>query len=101
MPVPNLVFQVLIRRRDDAHVDGDRRRPTDGLYLLFLKDSQDLGLRLERHVADFVQEECAAARELELSLLRGERSGEGSPDVTKELALDQILGYCGAVHLHE
>ena len=54
--------EVAARRRDDAHVDVDALRAADALEILVDQHAQDLGLRLARHVGDFVEIERAAMR---------------------------------------
>jgi hypothetical protein len=53
--------------RRDAHVDLDRLRAADRLHRLLLQHAQHLGLRLQAHVADLVEEERAAVGQLELA----------------------------------
>src|SRR5262249_24422922 len=89
-PFPNLCLEILVRRRDDPDVDLDRAISPDPLELSFLEHAQDLGLRLERHVADLVEQQGAAVGDLELSLPRGRRSVERATLVTEELALDEL-----------
>jgi hypothetical protein len=76
-------------------------RAADALDLAGLDRAQELGLRLEREVADLVEEERAGVGELELALLRLHRAGERALLVAEELALDQVLRDRGAVELDE
>ena len=62
--------EVAVGRRDDAHVDLDRRRPADALELLLLEHAQQLGLEVEPHLGDFVEQQRAAVRALERALRR-------------------------------
>ena len=48
--------EILVRRRDDAHVDADRLAAADALDLLRLDRAQQLRLRLGAQVADLVEE---------------------------------------------
>ena len=73
-----------------AHVDADRLVAADALELLLLQRAQELRLRLERHVADLVEEERAAVGGLELALAARDRAGERAALVAEELALDQL-----------
>ena len=73
----------------------------DRLHRLFLEDAQHLGLRLEAHVADLVEEDRPAVGDLELAAPVGHRAGERAAHVAEELALDQLLGNGRAVHLDE
>src|SRR5262249_1975497 len=52
-------------------------------------------------LADLVEEERAAVRELEAPRLARHRAGERAALVAEELALDQLLRDRGAVHLDE
>ena len=60
-----------------------------GTHFFFLQDAQQLGLQFQRQFADFVEEDCAAIGGLKQSLLRFQRSGEGSLFVAEQLAFDQ------------
>ena len=97
----NFVLEILVGGRDHTHVDIHARGPAHGLDLLLLEGAQDLGLGLERHVADFVEEQGAPVRNLELALARRGRSGERTLGVAEEFAFDQLLGNRGAVHFDE
>ena len=77
---------------DDAHVGLDRRATTDGRVFALLEHAQQAGLRLERHVADLVEEQRAALGLLEAALRALLRAGEGALLVAEQLALDQLAG---------
>ena len=100
-PFGDLLFEVLVGRRDDAHVDLDRARRAEPLDLALLQDAQHLGLRLRAHVADFVEEDRAAVGHLELADLLLGRAGERAALVAEEFGLDQFLRNGRAVDLHE
>ena len=59
------LLQILMRRRDDAHVDADRRLAADAVELAFGKDAQEPRLQRRRHVADLIEEQRAAVGLLE------------------------------------
>ena len=61
-------------RRSAAIVDG----AADPFELAFLQDAQELGLQLQRQIADLVEKHCAAMSELELALLQLMGAGEGA-----------------------
>ena len=90
-------MQVAVGRGDDAHVDLQRRRAADALEALLLERAQDLGLQRQRQVADLVEEQRAAMRQLELARLARDRAGERALLVAEELGLEQRLGNRGAV----
>ena len=97
----DLLFEVLVRRRDHAHVDVHRLRRSQPLDLALLQHAQHLGLRLQAHVADFVEEDGAAIRLLELAHLPLGGARERSLFVAEQLRLDEVFGNRGAVDLHE
>ena len=101
MPFSISFSKILIRGRDDPHIDLDQFRPPDPGKLLFLKRSQDLGLSAQTHVADLIQEQRAAVGLLELSPFHGRRAAEGAAFVSEQLALDQGLRNRGTVHRHK
>ena len=61
----HLAHQIAVGGRDHAHVDGDHLRAADAADLALLERAQQLGLQLERQLADLVEEERAAVRLLE------------------------------------
>ena len=82
--------EVAVGRGDDAHVDLERLAAADALDLALLQDAQELGLHRQRHVADLVEEERAAARALELAAALLGRAGERARLVAEELGLDEL-----------
>ena len=94
-------FEVLVGRGDHADVDLDDPVAAEPFELLLLKDAQHLGLRLQAHVADFVEEDRALVGLLELADLPIGGAGERALLVAEELRFDELVGNGGAVHLHE
>ncbi len=85
------LLQWFVRRRDDAHIHGDRLVAANAFEGARLKDAQNLGLRGQRHVADLIEKDRAAVTLLELAdALRG-RAGERAPFVAEQFALQQVL----------
>ena len=64
------------------------RRP-DALELAFLQDPQQLGLQFQRQIADLVEEQRPAVRQLEPALPRRDGAGERAALVAEQLAFDQ------------
>jgi hypothetical protein len=94
-------LEVLVGGGDHAHVHLDRPRRAEPLDLALLEHAQHLGLRLQAHVADLVEEDRAAVGLLELADLLLGGAGERPLLVAEQLRLDQLLGDGRAVHLHE
>ena len=65
--------------------------PADPLDGALLQHAEELGLDVQREVADLVEEEGAPVRALEMADARGHRPGEGALLVPEELALDEVL----------
>ena len=93
--------EILVSRRQDAHVD--RRFPglADRPHALLLDDAQQLDLHVQRQVGDLVQEQRAALGGLDQALLVGDRAGEAALLVAEQLALHQLGRDRAAVHRHE
>ena len=82
--------QVAIGRGDEPRVDLDRRLAAHAAEAPFLQDTQQPRLQLQRHLADLVEEDRAAVRELEGAAAVAVRPGEGAAHVPEELALDEL-----------
>ena len=76
-------------------------RAADPLDLALLNRAQQLGLQLVAEVADLVEEQRAAAGELELAELLPDGAGERALLVAEQRALDELLRDGGKVHRHE
>src|SRR5207249_3494814 len=93
----NFCRQVFVGGAEDADIDVDRRGAAQALDFPRFEDSQQFGLRGQRHVSHLVEEERAAVRQLELAALERRSAGESAFLVAEELAFDQVLGQRGAV----
>ena len=89
-PVLHHLPQVDVGRGDDADVDLDRLHAAEAHELALLDHAQQLGLRLERDVADLVEEDAALVGEVEQPLLRVDGAGERALDVAEQRRLEQI-----------
>jgi hypothetical protein len=94
-------LEVLVRRRDHAHIHVDRLRRAQAFDLAFLKHAQRLGLRLQTHVRHFVEEDRAAVCLLEFPNLPLRGAGKRALLVAEQLRLDELLGNRRAIDLHE
>ena len=94
----HLALQVAVRRRHDADVDLDRLLASHAADAPVLEDSQELHLEVQRHLADLVEEDGAAVRELEVPAAGANRPGEGSFLVSEELAFEKAFRKGAAVH---
>ena len=65
--------QAHIGRGDDADIQADGFAAADAADLAFLQEAQQVALQVDRHVADFVQEQRAAVGILDLADACGRR----------------------------
>ena len=82
--------QILVARRDDAHVGLDRGAAADGGVFALLQHPQQAGLRLHRHVADFVEKQRAALGLLEPAGGAGIGAGERAAFMAEQFRFDEI-----------
>ena len=73
----------------------------DGTDLLFLEDSQQLGLERRRQLGHLVEEEGAAVSRAKEPEGVGDGAREGPPHVAEELRLHEVGGDRAAVDRHE
>src|SRR5207302_11007621 len=95
---PDQRFKVAVRGRQHANIHRNAAVAAHALDLAFLEHAQELRLHRERHIADFVEEERAAVRLLELPQVPRESAGERALFVAKKLGLDQLRRDRGAVY---
>jgi hypothetical protein len=70
-------------------------------HLARLQRAQEPHLEVGRDLADLVEKQRPAVRQLEVPAPRLDRAREGPAHVTEQLALDQVLGDGRAVDRHE
>jgi hypothetical protein len=80
-----------VGRKDKTAVNGPLDVVADPPDPLFLKDPQDFGLMVRRHVADFIEEERALTCSLDQAGHVPLRSCKGSLAIPEELAFQQVL----------
>src|ERR1700680_3977000 len=88
-----------MRCRDDPYVDLDRAGAPEPFELLLLQHTQELGLKLQRNVTDFVEEERSSIRKLEASDSAFYRAGKCSLFMPEKFALQQSQRNRSAVQL--
>ena len=83
--------QVAVRGGDDADVDRHRPGAADAVDHALLDGAQQLGLQPHVHLGDFVEQQRAAVRLLELADAARDRAGEGALLVAEQLGFEQVL----------
>src|SRR5204863_6420490 len=87
----HVLHEISIRCGDESHVDWLWLESTDPDELAPFDDSEDLGLKSQRHLADLVEERRPSRRGFEQPGPGVDRAGEGAALVTEKLALEQRL----------
>ncbi len=103
---PKLAFmhqiqQLLLGGADEAHIDLHLLLVAHPAKYPVLQHPQELGLQMGRHVADLVQHQGAAARQLQHAALALGVVAKGSGGIAKQLALGHVVRHGGAVESHE
>src|SRR5581483_2637832 len=88
--VRDLVLELAVGRRDDPHVRAVELGAADASELARLDDPEELDLRLRGELADLVEEERAAARDLDEAEPQLARAREGALLVAEDLAVDEV-----------
>src|SRR5260370_17205185 len=63
----DFLLEIFVGGGEDANIHGEGLAGADWLEALFFEHAQDLGLRAQAHVSDFVQEQRPPAPFLEFS----------------------------------
>src|SRR5258708_29401033 len=95
----DFLFEILGRGWQDANIDTQRLAGADRLEALLFQHAQNLRLRAQTHVADFVEEERAAVGFLEFADLIFGGAREAALHVPKKFGFDQLLWDGRTVHL--
>jgi hypothetical protein len=94
-------LQVPVRCGEDARIDPHIALAAQPRELAVLEHLQELGLQTRMHLADLVQEDGALIGILELAELPLLGSRERALFEAEELALQELRGQGGAIHLDE
>src|SRR5206468_11183215 len=94
-------LEVTVGGRDEPHVGANDLLPTDAGEFAVLQDVQQLGLELQRDLADLVEEERALIHRLEFAGLLPVGARECALLVTEQLVIEQLAGKRRAIHLQE
>src|SRR5258708_17539314 len=92
--------QVSIARRDDTNIDPRGTGAAHSLELAFLEHSKKLGLKLQRHVSNFVEEQRSTIGQRKTAHVRTNSAGESSALVSEEFAFQKTGGHRRAALLY-
>ena len=95
----NSLQKILIRRRDDPHVQIDHPIAANTHDLPLLNDTQQLRLHSRRNISDLVQKNRPVIRPFKITDFPVfVRSGKRAADIAEELGFQQIFGDRCTVH---
>ena len=77
--------QIAVCRRDQPHVHSNRAIASQAFEFLVLKHTQQFGLKLQRNLADFVEEQSSTVRQFHAPDLLAYGSGERAFFVTEQV----------------
>ena len=95
------LLQVLVGGGDHTHIGLDGGMPAHAVEVSVAEHPQQPGLQVERHVADFVQEQGAAVGLLKTAPAHGLRARECAAFVAEQLTLEQVFRDRGRIDGHE
>ena len=97
---PHQLLQVHIRGADQADIHRNGLGTAHTHHASVLDHPQQLGLQVQRNIADFVQEQRPAVGLLKLAYMARMGIGEGAFYVAEEFALEQRFGNGPGIHRH-
>ena len=97
MALGDRIFRNLVGRGQHAHVDRGFALAAQAAQLAVFQHAQQFGLRADRHLADFVEQQRAALGQFEAAGAALQRAGERAFFVAEDFAFDQRLRNRGAV----
>ena len=95
------LFEWLVRGSDDAHIHAHRLGSADAIERAIRQHTQQARLQFERHVADFIEEQRAAACLLKPATAQRVGTGECPAFMSKQFGFEQIARNGGRVQRHE
>ena len=97
MSIGNFFCQVAVGGGYHAHIHFDRLRIADLEKLAGFENTEQLSLKIERHLADLIEEDRAVVGFFEQAFRLFECTGESSCLVTEHLAFQQVAAERGTV----
>jgi hypothetical protein len=97
----HFLSQVAVARYDDGGAAGETGDAADLAEGPLLQHAEQLGLQVERHLADLIEQERAFACDLEQPGLLAVGAGECPFDMAEQFALEQVGRQGGAVDSHK
>src|SRR5204862_5971291 len=100
-PFFDFLLEIAIARGNQADVYGQSARAADAFKLALLQHAQQFHLNCRTQVANFIEKQRAAIRQLKTALARLKRRGKRATLVPKQLRLNQRLRQRRTTHRHK
>src|ERR1700722_13475696 len=101
LTVANHLPQVPVGSDNDADIHLRGTCAADGLEFAFLEYAQQLGLKFQRHISNFIEEQRPAIGKRKAAHVRSDRAGESSPFMSEKPAFEKPGRHSRTVHLDE
>lgn len=98
---PDQLTQIAVGGGDNPYVDAVRLTAAQAFEFLFLQDPKQFGLRSQRNISDFIQEERAGMRHFEATDLLCDSASEGASLMSEQFAFEKVKWYGRAVQTDE
>src|SRR6185503_15435209 len=95
------LLEIFVRSSYAAKINFQNLVSTHTVDLAFLQNPQQVGLSLQRDVANFVEKNCPTLSDLKFPLLAILRAGERAFLVSEQFALKQCLRKGATVNHHQ
>ena len=99
-PFPDQLLQVHIRSADEPDVDRNGLASAHSHHAPALDHPQQLGLQVQRNIADFIEEQRSSSGLLELADMVRVRVRKRTLDMAEQLAFKQCFRNGSGVHRH-
>ena len=86
------LLQILVRGSNHPHIGSDCAMTADAVHMAVAQHTQQPGLQIKGHVADFIEKQGAAVGLLEAAPAHALRPRESAALMAKEFGLEQVLG---------
>src|SRR6202041_2646501 len=95
------VPQITVGGSDDTDIDSRRAGAAHWLELALLKHTEELGLKFQGHVTNFIEEQRATVGEGKAADVRIDGARESSAFMAEKLAFEKARRHGRAVHLDQ
>ncbi len=84
--------EIAIGGGDEANIDGNGASAADAFEFLFLDGAQNFGLKLEREIPDFIEEESAVVRQFETTDFLRDGTSKSAAFMAEKFGFEKAAG---------